>query len=109
MAAEEIGRLVKDVHGAAFAFGNTRSLGEKFCHHGPGISTQPKRMSMIAVGGDPFVVFGERTDGPRSTRLLADVEMTKAADLLQPVKLSRLFLKLPHELHALVPEQVCLF
>ncbi len=66
-------------------------------------------MSVVAVSGDPLVVFGGGGNGPGHAGLLADVEVTKPFDLLLPVQLTRLLLKLAHELHLLIPGQVGLF
>ena len=68
---------------------------------------QAERVPVVAVGAHRVVTFQvQRRDGADGGRLLPDVEVAEAADLLQPVHLGRFFLEPPDEEH---PAQELLF
>src|SRR5262249_10539773 len=81
MAAEEVEALVEHVHRAAFAARATIDASEQLRHHDARAHSARKRLAVITVGGDDVIVVAEQGDRARAHGLLADVQMTKAADL----------------------------
>src|SRR4051794_36980538 len=56
-------------------------------------------MGVIAIRRDQVIVRPRRCDGASNDRLLPDVEVAKAADLLRLILLTRALLKTPDQQH----------
>ena len=56
-------------------------------------------MRVIAVGSDQVIIPARRSDSPNDDSFLSDIEVTKAADLLRLILLTRAFLETPDQQH----------
>ena len=88
------------VHRAALAPGDAGSAAGQFGHDEVGIDAVGEHMTMVAIAGDdpvaPDLERGLETD---RDRLLADIEVTEAADQTEAVKLPGFFLEPANEQH----------
>src|SRR5690606_10675498 len=95
VSTKEIVLLVKDVHGATLAFGDARCLAEKFGHNKFRVRPQRQRVRVVAIGGDPLIVFGQGRHCAGGASFLTYVQVAEATDLLLSVQLPGLLLESP--------------
>src|SRR5678810_591092 len=93
VAAEEVQALVEHVHRAALTASTAVDAAEELGHHGARCHTACKRLTVVAVGRNDVVVGAEERQNARAHRLLSDVQMAKAADLAQRVRLGAALLE----------------
>ena len=77
----------------------TGGFAEKFRHAGVRARAASERVRVIAIGGDQVIIGPRRGDRADDDGFLADVKMTKAADLLRLILLARALLETPNQQH----------
>ena len=87
IAAVKARRRVEDMHRAAPASAAPFALAVHLRHQGAGRYAARQRMAVLPVGRDHGVVRREGLHDADGVRLLADIEVEKAADLAGAVKL----------------------
>src|SRR5215213_6066447 len=90
VAAKEAEALVKHVHRAALAFGTACGFSEELSHDGSGCHSFCERQAVFAITRKHVVIFSNRRDRADADCFLADVKVTKAADLTGDVSFRRL-------------------
>src|SRR5207244_6791873 len=85
--------------GTAESTRTSSSFTEQFCHAGVGTGSPRQSMSVVAVSCNDVIVVACRRDRATDHCLLADVKMTKAADLLRLILLTGALLKTPDQQH----------
>src|SRR5918994_614465 len=92
VAAHEATLDVEEVHRAALALDDARSLAVELGHDVLGIAPQQERVGVVPVGGDDLVAFLEGLEEPGRDGLLTGVDVKVAPDLaLTEAPLGRLF------------------
>src|SRR5262249_42671112 len=91
--------LVEEMHRAAQAARATRFLSKKLRHTSVGACAASKGVSVIAVRGDDVIVVTDSGDSAGDACFLTDVKVTKTADLLRLILLTRAFLEAPNQQH----------
>src|SRR5688572_33058150 len=104
VAAEKVHVAVEEVHRAAFALRAAVDAAEQLGHHRARRNAPRDRLSMFAVARDHIVVVAERGDGADTDAFLADVQVTKAADLADGVRFRAALFEATDEEH--LPQQV---
>ena len=90
---------VEEVHRAALAAGAPRRLAEQLRHHRGGGDAAHQRLAVLAVGADNVVIVTERVERPHGDGFLPDVEVAKAADLAEGIRLGGLLFEAADEQH----------
>ena len=99
VAAIHVVFLVEIMHRTAEAARTAGRFAEKFRHAGIGARSASERVRVVAIGGDEVIIGPGRRDGAGHDGFLADVEMTKAADLLRLILLARALLEAADQQH----------
>jgi hypothetical protein len=106
VTAHEVQAHVEQVHRAALALRAAGGLPVELRHHRARGYAARERLAVLAVGADHVVVGAERGERAHRQRLLADVEVTEAADLPEAVRLARLLLEVADQEHLAEPSPV---
>ena len=99
MSAVHVILLVEKMHRAAESTRAAGLLAEKLSHTGVGACSASEGMPVVAVSGDDVIVGPGRRDRADNDRFLADIKMTKAADLLRLILLAGTLFKAPNQQH----------
>ncbi len=99
LAAEEIAPGREHVHGAALAARNAVAAPDQLRHHRARVSAAGEQVAVHAIGGDELVAGPRRLPQSDGDRLLADAQMTKAADQAHGEHLPGPFLEAANEQH----------
>ena len=75
---------VEEVHGAALALHEARTLAVELGHYLVGIAAKKQRVRVVAVGGDDPVSLLEGLQKARGHGLLPDIDVEVAPDLTLP-------------------------
>src|SRR5215213_3125432 len=81
VAAKKAEALVKHVHRAALAFGTAGRFAKEFGHDGSGCHSFCEREPVFAIAGKHVIVLSNGRDRTDAYCFLANVKVTKAADL----------------------------
>src|SRR5262249_4637922 len=90
------------VHGAALALGIAATPSGELRHDALGIHAGCQHVAVIAIAGDHLVARLERHLHADDDRLLADIEVTEAADQPHAIHLSRLLLEAADQQHVAI-------
>jgi len=99
VAAQEVRRLVEEVHRAALTVAEPVAAPEQLGHDPTRVGALRQTVAVLAVRRDRVVVgaqHGRRADGHR---LLADIQVEEAADLAERVALRSLLLEATDQHH----------
>src|SRR5437588_3591317 len=99
MAAIHVILAVEKMHRAAQAARTAGFFSKELCHACVGAGAASKSMRVIAVSGDDIIIVAHRGNRAGHNGLLADIKMTKTADLLRLILLAGAFLKTPDQEH----------
>jgi hypothetical protein len=91
--------FIEKMHRTAQSPRTAGVFSEKFGHAGIGARSARESMGVIAIGSNDVVVEANGCDGTDHNRFLADVKMTKTADFLRLILLTRALFKTPDEQH----------
>ena len=91
--------LVEKMHRATQAARTACFFSKKLRHTGVRACAASKRVSVIAVSGDDVVIVANGRDGAGHNCFLANVKVTKTADLLRLILLTGAFLETPNQQH----------
>jgi hypothetical protein len=105
VAAPELVLLAGEVHGAADAVGDAGGAAEELGDDHLRVGPAGQDLPVVAVAGDDVVIGVQRAERADGDRLLADVEVAEAQDLLERVGLGRQLLEAADEDHHPIPLQ----
>src|SRR5258708_35241232 len=97
--AEKVDALVEQVHRTSLAARTAARLTDQLCHHRSGRNALREPLSVLAIAGDDIVIPAHRRDGTDTDRLLADVQLTEAANFSEAVGFRRLLFEPPNQQH----------
>ncbi|MCY1505803.1 hypothetical protein D9M68_400250 [compost metagenome] len=97
------------MHRAALPLGKTAATTGKFGHDATSAHAAGQHVAMVTIGGDNLITVFQCHLHADDNSLLADVEVTEAADETHAIELAGLFLETPDEQHFAVSLQVIFF
>src|SRR4029434_7142005 len=99
MPAVHVALFVEKMHGAAEPKRATGRFAKELGHAGISACSARESVAVIAIGGDDVIVITDRGHGADDDRLLADIKMTEASDLLRLILLAGAFLETADQQH----------